>query len=278
LLPATVWRMQALVQANYQLAEESKLLLGQIAARLPPAASLQDAEFKVFSQNGEDGIIQHIIREAKPKARSFIEFGVQDFKESNTRFLLLNNNWRGLVVDPDENYIDLIKASPECGYRSDLSARRAFLTRDNINEVFREEGFVGDIGLLSIDVDGMDWHLWDAVTVVDPAIVVIEYNRNFPTDKPLVVPYEQEFNRFDRNPCYYGASLPALNFLGKKKGYRYVGACRHRANAFFVKEELAHNTLPEAEITEFDRRPGTTDRIFGDLPFLNVVTGQTAAL
>ena len=247
-------------KTQIHLSDEAKLMMGQLAARLPAAASLRDAGFKVFSQNGEDGIIQHIIREVAPKTRTFIEFGVQDYTESNTRFLLLNNNWRGLVIDPAEVYVDRIKASPECRYKCDLTARRAFLTRDNINDVFREEGFSGEIGLLSIDVDGMDWHLWNAVTVVDPAIVVVEYNRNLPVDRPIVVPYQEEFDRLSGNHCYYGASLPALRHLGRQKGYRFVGTECHRTNAFFVKEDLAGNSLPEAHITADDRSPGRRTR------------------
>jgi hypothetical protein len=254
--------------------EDVMFLLGQIAARLQPAHSLQDAEFRVFSQNGEDGIIQHIIRQINPSARSFIEFGVQNYYESNTRFLLLNNNWRGLVLDPDQRYIDVIKNSPEGQWRSDLRARQAMLTRENINDIFSEEGFVGELGLLSIDVDGMDWHLWEATTVVNPAIVVIEYNRNFPTDRAIVVPYNPEFDRHAIQPHYYGASLPALKLLGKKKGYRYLGASRHRTNAFFIREELAGDTLPEAEITPFDRRPGASDSMFSGLPILDLSTGK----
>jgi hypothetical protein len=255
--------------------EDVMFLLGQIAARLPPAPSLQEAEFRMFSLNGEDGIIQHVIRQINLPARSFIEFGVQNYYESNTRFLLLNNNWRGLVLDPDQRYIDVIKNSPEGQWRSDLRARRAMLTRENINDIFSEEGFTGELGLLSIDVDGMDWHLWEATTVVSPAIVVIEYNRNFPTDRAIVVPYDPEFDRHAIVPSYYGTSLAALKMLGKKKGYRYLGASRHRANAFFVREQFAGDTLPEADITPFDRRPGTNDSVFSGLPFLDVSTGKT---
>jgi hypothetical protein len=254
--------------------EDVMFLLGQIASRLPLAPSLQEAEFRVFSQNGEDGIIQHLVRLVNPTAKSFIEFGVQNYYESNTRFLLLNNNWRGLVLDPDQQYIDVIRNSPEGTWRSDLKTRRAMLARENINDIFREEGFEGEVGLLSIDVDGMDWHLWDAVTVVKPAIVVIEYNRNFPTDRAIVVPYNPEFDRNTIKPSYYGASLPALKLLGKKKSYRYVGVSRHRTNAFFVREDLADDRLPEAEIAPFDRRPGRDDSMFSGLPVLDVSTGK----
>jgi hypothetical protein len=234
--------------------EDVMFLLGQIAARLPPAQSLQTAEFRVFSQNGEDGIIQHLVQAVNPPSRSFIEFGVQSYYESNTRFLLMNNNWRGLVLESDQKYVDQINNVAEWKWRCDLSARCAMLNRENINDIFREEGFNGELGLLSIDVDGMDWHLWDAITVVNPAIVVIEYNRNFPIDRAIVVPYQPSFDRHAINPMYYGASLPALKLLGKRKGYRYVGAVRHRANAFFVRDDLATDSLPEAQITEADRR------------------------
>jgi len=257
--------------------EDVMLLLGQIAARMPSVSSLKEAEFRVFSQNGEDGIIQHLVRETNPPKKMFIEFGASNYYESNTRFLLLNNNWRGLVIDPDEQYVNTIKNSPEGLWRSDLVARRAMLTRENINDVFREEGFVGEIGLLSIDVDGIDWHLWDATTVVDPAIVVTEYNRNFPTDRAITVPYEPAFDRHAKHPSYYGASLPALKYLGKRKGYRYVGTCRHRTNAFFVKETLAGNGLPEATITEFDRRISKGNPCAG-FPVLNVESGEIEEL
>ena len=222
---------------------DSLLLSGQIALRtLPPdLASIQDAEFRVFSQFGEDGIIQFLVQRLSGRMdHSFVEFGVQTYREANTLFLLMNNGWRGLVIDGEKNYIDNIRERG-LDWKYGLHTRCDFVTRENINHIFESEGFTPELGLLSIDVDGVDWHLWDALTVVNPAIVVVEYNPAFPVDRPITVPYEPTFNRHEKHPanCYFGASLGALVILAREKAYTFIGVGRHRQNAFFVRDDLA---------------------------------------
>ena len=88
-----------------------------------------------------------------PLPDSFVEFGVGNYRESNTRFLLLNNNWRGLVLDGHAGSIKQIQQD-EIYWRHTLTARSAWITRDNVNDLLREAEFSGEIGLLSIDIDG----------------------------------------------------------------------------------------------------------------------------
>src|SRR5438128_2471166 len=155
-------------------------------------SSLREAEFKVFSQFGDDGIIQYLIHRLAPLPDSFVEFGVENYRESNTRFLLLNNNWRGLVLDSDQNCIRQIQ-NDEIYWRHTLTAKCAWVTRDNINELLREAGFSDGIGLLSIDIDGNDYWVWEKLDVVDPAIAIMEYNSIFGADLAIAIPYDSNF-------------------------------------------------------------------------------------
>jgi hypothetical protein len=105
-------------------------------------ACLREAEFKVFSQFGDDGILQYLIHRFVPLPDSFVEFGVENYRESNTRFLLLNDNWRGLVIDSSEQSIAYIRQD-DIYWRHTLIARSAFVTRDNINDLLREAAIHG---------------------------------------------------------------------------------------------------------------------------------------
>jgi hypothetical protein len=228
-------------------AEINSVLLGQLNIERilklpPPIESLRQVEFRVFSQWGEDGIIQYLVNNVPIEQRIFIEFGVEQYTESNTRFLLMNDDWRGLVIDGNEDFTRYIKHDEMVCRRHDLSVVHCLLTKDNINDTFEKAGFVGDIGLLSIDVDGNDYWLWDAVTVVNPRIVVCEYNSVFGSDAAVTVPYTPSFQRTQahHSDLYFGASLAALCLLAERKGYDFVGSSSPGINAFFVRKGLNH--------------------------------------
>ncbi len=211
--------------------------------------SLTEIEFKVFSQFGEDGIIQYLINIIPIKNKVFIEFGVQDYQESNTRFLLMNNNWEGLIIDSNKRHIEFIK-NDEIYWKYNIKAVCEFITRENMNDIFRLNGFEGDIGLLSIDIDGNDYWVWDAITIISPRIVICEYNSVFGYRHAVTIPYVADFNRTKAHysNLYFGASLPALCFLARKKGYIFVGSNSTGSNAFFVRKDLANsiiNVVPE---------------------------------
>jgi hypothetical protein len=216
-----------------------------------PTADLHQAEFRVFSQWGQDGILQHLLRHISVSRKIFIEFGVENYTESNTRYLLMNDNWAGLVIDGSSTNIDFIK-SDEIYWRYNLKAENAFVTRDNINDLIRKNGISGEIGLLSVDIDGNDYWVWEAIDAVVPCIVVAEYNARFGPERAVIVPYDPAFNRTAAHysNIYYGASLAALCLLGERKGYSFVGCNSAGNDAFFVRNELRPPTLPELKPEE----------------------------
>jgi hypothetical protein len=206
------------------------------------ASSLHEAEFKVFSQFGDDGIIQYLIHRLAPLPDSFVEFGVENYRESNTRFLLLNNNWRGLVLDGSQHCIDHIQADEIC-WRHTLTARCAWITRDNINDLLKEAGFAGEVGLLSIDIDGNDYWVWEKLTVIDSVIAIMEYNSIFGPELAVTIPYDPKFarHRAHYSGQFWGASLPALTQLAGRKGYSLVGCNSAGNNAYFVRNDKVDN-------------------------------------
>ena len=155
--------------------------------------SLAEVEWRAFSQWGEDGIIDWLMEMLPGIPSTFIEFGVGNYQESNTRMLLQLRNWRGLVLDESQSNIDSI-INQNIFWRHTLIAKRALIDRDNINEIIFHAGFNGEIGLLSIDIDGNDYWVWKAISVINPVIVVCEYNAVFGDLYKLTVPYGKDFH------------------------------------------------------------------------------------
>lgn len=217
-----------------------KLLVNQL--KTLNIASLHDAEFKVFSQFGDDGIINYLINNIDIPNKSFIEFGVENYKESNTRFLLINNNWKGFIMDSSEKNIEQIK-NDDIYWRYDLTAKAAFVTAENINQLIKDAEFTGEIGLLHIDIDGDDYWIWKAIKVVNPIIVIVEYNAVFGIDRAITIPYEPSFYRTKAHysNLYWGASLLALCDLAEEKGYFFVGCNSNGNNAYFIRKDKIGN-------------------------------------
>ena len=230
------------------------ILLGKVLAstgsRKGIVDDLKEIEFKVFSQWGDDGIIQYLIDHVAVSQEVFIEFGVENYVESNTRFLLMNNNWRGLVIDGSKDHVKYIRQD-DIYWRYDLSADQHFITRENINDIFRKNEFTGPIGILSIDIDGNDYWVWEKIDVVDADIVIVEYNSVFGAIHAVTVPYDAAFIRSKAHPSnlFWGCSLKALCLLASKKGYVFVGCNSNGNNAYFVKTEKL-GTLKEMTLEE----------------------------
>lgn len=228
--------------------EDVALLTGQVAVRqirqLEKLDCLWGAEFRVSSQWGEDGIIEWLVYHLGDMPESFVEFGVQNYRESNTRFLLQNRNWRGLVIDGSEAYVDQIRRD-RVSWRHDLTAIASFITRDNINSLIAGAGFKGELGILSVDIDGVDYWVWEAIQCVNPQVLIVEYNSAFGDLLPLTVPYTPDFvrGRAHYSNLYYGVSIRAARFLAEKRGYKFVGSNSAGNNAFFVRNDLADAIL-----------------------------------
>ncbi|MFO1183208.1 MAG: hypothetical protein U1E56_00310 [Bauldia sp.] len=254
--------------------------------------TLADAEFQVFSQWGEDGIIEWLVHHASDVPESFIEFGVGDYREANTRFLLATRNWRGLVIEASDADVARIK-SDAVSWRHDLTAVSSFITRSNIGQLIRSYGFGGELGILSIDIDGNDYWVWEAIDCVRPWLVIAEYNAVFGDLLPITVPPDDGFirQRAHYSNLYYGASIAALCRLGEAKGYALLGTNRAGNNAFFVRNDRRSAVADRIA----DRRPrpsrfreardrqgrltllGGTDRLaqIRECPVVNVASGET---
>jgi len=208
-------------------------------------SSIHDVEFKVFSQWGDDGIIQYLINYLEISNKIFIEFGVADYLESNTRYLLMNNNWTGLVMDGSSINVDKIKKS-DFYWKYDLTAKATFITSENINLLIKDAGFKGEIGLLHIDIDGNDYWIWEALDIVKPIVMIVEYNSVFGSDRSITVPYKADFSRTDAHfsNLYAGASIAALCDLAKEKGYAFIGSNSAGNNAYFVKKNYLKDLKP----------------------------------
>lgn len=242
----------------------------QRVRQLPASTPLREVEFRVFSQWGEDGILQFLTSHMEIKHDIFIEFGVEDYSESNTRFLLLKDGWSGLVLDGSETNVQKIRQNRDF-WRHDLQARCAFISPANINRLIQEAGIQGDIGVLSVDIDGNDYWVWKAIEGISPRIVICEYNSVFGPNHALTIPYQEDFYR-TRAHCsnlYWGSSLQAFCRLGQTKGYTFVGSNRAGVNAFFVRNDLAmpfHHPTPEEGFVQSRFRESRNER--GKLSFL----------
>ena len=257
--------------------------------------NLQDVEFSVSSQWGEDGIIQWLVDKIPNLPNSFIEFGVENYLESNTRLLLIQRNWSGLVLDGSSSNINNIM-NQDIYWRYNLIAKHAFVNSENINDLILNAGFNDEIGILSIDIDGNDYWVWDAITVVNPVLVVCEYNAVLGDLLPLTIPYSADFIRSKAHysNLYFGASIQALIILAKRKGYTFIGTTSTGANAFFIKETYAHSITSllknvsayPSKFREARDEKGDLQftsgiyrkEIIKDLPFLNLNTGKVGPL
>lgn len=224
--------------------KSTKVNLGQIQTALnvqkTSFSNLSELEFQVFSQFGDDGIIQWLIHHLDIGHKSFVEFGVERYTESNTRFLLFNNKWEGLVIDGDAENIYFIRNNIESAFFN-LKSVCSFITKDNIADLISSNGFGPDMGLLSIDIDGNDYWVWKALADLHPVIVIVEYNAEFGLN-PWVIPYQADFVWDKKDAVYYwGASLPSLCHLAEEKGYSFVGCNSHGNNAYFIRNDKMKN-------------------------------------
>lgn len=210
--------------------------------------SLSEVEFSGFSQWGEDGIIDWLIEKLPGIPKTFIEFGVENYIESNTRLLLNLRNWAGLVIDASAEYVSNIKKQ-DIYWQYELKAICAFIDADNINNLIESAKLTGDIGLLSIDIDGNDYWIWEALHIVKPIIFICEYNAVLGDILPLSIPYKADFYRTAAHASnlYYGTSIQALIDLSSRKGYTFIGTNSTGSNAFFIRNDHADSIINSIE-------------------------------
>ena len=244
---------QIQLQLSYRALRESGIVLPH----------LSQVGFKAFSQTDEDGILLYIFSIIGSATKKSVEICAGNGIECNTANLIINHGWHGLLVDGNEalvkSGIEFYKGNPHT-YVYPPRFVHSWITRNNVNEVISKNGFEGEIDLLSIDMDGVDYWVWSAINSIAPRIVVVEYQDIIGPDKALTVPYDDTFNAYEHPttldmPNFCGASLPAFVKLGTSKGYRLVGCNRYGYNAFFIKNPLGEREIPEIDIMECFKHP-----------------------
>lgn len=243
---------KVLEQYMYKCSEErieDRFLLGKVMLEAKrniwremafEAQTWDEFGFGVFSQSNEDGLIQYLINKIDIPNKTFIEFGVQNYTECNTRFLLMNNYWSGLIMDGSGDNMRQLRDSL-LYWKHNIQANNVFITKENINQLISDwdESKSGDVGILSIDIDGVDYWVWESIDCIEPYIVICEFNPIFGPEAMVTIPYQADFYRTKAHysNLYWGASLNAYVSLAKRKGYKLVCLNQMGNNAFFVREE-----------------------------------------
>lgn len=214
--------------------------------------NLKTAGYSVFSQFEEDGKILFILAVIGIHNSSFIEIGSDDGLNSNCANLALNFGWHGLFIDGNKYSIErgrrFYSRYPNAfGYKPVFV--NAKVTRENINSLITQHGLTGEIDLLSCDIDGNDYWIWDALTAVNPRIVIIE-THNIYGDRNIVAPYDPEYIFPGKHPQYHGASPIAMVKLGNKKGYKLIGANQLGFNFIFLRNDLGNEILKEVSLED----------------------------
>ena len=208
--------------------------IAHIAAKYVDSTSLTAHEYKVFSQNGEDGVLAEIFHRIGTTNRCFVEFGAEEGIECNAAFLANVCDWTGLFIEADDDSWEQLHSRYR--FNDQVSTLKSLVTPANIDQLLADNAVPPEPDLLSIDIDGNDYWVWQAITGVKPRVVVIEYNSSIDPRAGLVQPYTTD--AWDKSD-FFGASLGALVCLAETKGYRLVHTELAGVNAFFVRDELA---------------------------------------
>ncbi len=204
--------------------------------------NLKEAEYKIFSQTGEDGIIDFILNKLQISNCKFVEIGVGDYSEANTRFIYENSFSEGLIIDLMDNLKTKVSKNINL-WKGLINVENTKIDIENINHILKKYNLDKNLDLFSIDIDGNDYWIINKLSNNISKIFVLEYNPTFGHNLEISVPYNQDFSRFKEHysGCYYGASLKAMIKIMNSKGYEFLGTNKFNFNAFFVSKELSGN-------------------------------------
>ena len=224
--------------------DDIKIQKGQIFERhlelnLEKIKKLNQVYFKVFSQDYEDGIIKFLLKILNITNVRFVEIGTQDYSESNTRYIFETMRCEGLIIDPTPNLKNKIKSFMRL-WKNNLKIHNDYINANNINQILKENNFEKNIDLFSLDIDGIDYWVLEKIPDQISKIFIIEYNPYFGSDKEVVTPNIEKFDRFNYHPSgiCWGASLKSIIKLMEKKGYKFIGSNELNCNSFFVRNDL----------------------------------------
>lgn len=222
---------------------------------------ISETGFRVFSQFEEDGKLLFIFSVIGMTNKTFVEIGSDDGINSNSANLFFNFGWRGLFIDANSKSIErgkrfFSKYPHSWFYKPKFVCAK--VNTDNINSIIENAGFKQEIGLLSIDIDGNDYWVWNAIKIIEPQVVIIETHNEFGLYN-IVVPYDANYSFPGKHPVYHGASPIAMTKLANKKGYRLVGANELGFNFIYVKNGIEDDQIPEVSVESVLKHPSVKE-------------------
>ena len=203
-------------------------------------ATPEDFEFSRYSQNGEDGILLYLLASIGAENHHIVEIGTEDGHECNSANLILHFGWHGWLIECDA----AMARGAERFFRGHGAGDRVVVMNEralpeNIDALLSHQDIPREIDILSIDIDSHDYWLWQALTVLTPRLVVIEYNASFGPSQSVTIPYAERPPLSRRQHRYYqGASITALQRLAARKGYDLVAGDSRGVNAFFIRRDI----------------------------------------
>jgi len=244
---------------HYQALKSQKLSLPRF----------QDTGFRAYSQSDEDGLLLYIFALIGFTNKVCVDMAFGLPYGANTTNLLCNWGFTGLLVEGEHSEkTKKFFLSHKDTWLYPPKLVDAWITAENVNEICTSNSISGEIDLFSLDLDGVDYWIWKALTVIQPRVVVVEYQDIWGYEKSVTVPYSPDFDRHNIHLDFCSASLPAFVKLAKTKGYRLVGVHRYGFNAFFVKNGLADDLLPEVSVKECFAHPKNTFGMKQRLPLV----------
>lgn len=235
-----------------------------------PYKEISESGFRCHSQFEEDGIILYVLSLIGMTTKKVVEISCGDGSECMSTNLILNHGYQGFLFDGDtarlNKAIHFFRKQKDC-ILTPPSVRLAWVTRENVNILLKEAGASGEVDLLSLDIDGNDYWVWEAISEISPRLCVFETQNIIPSDRSLTIPYDPDFNSWAKEGSeqnFRSVSLLAMKKLSEKKGYRMIGAHKHGFNVFFLRNDIGQDIFPAASLAEIHdnlwTRIGQSDR------------------
>ena len=215
---------------------------------------VSQAGFRCYSQFEEDGIILYVLSMIGMKTKKVVEICIGNGEECMATNLILNHGYQGFLFDGSEHNVEhanrFFKSKKDC-LLNPPSVEAAWITKDNVNDLLRNIGAQDEVDLLSLDIDGNDYYIWEAINEINPRLCVFETHDIVPGDLSITIPYEENFNwktKEGAEPDFRSVSLLSMKKLSERKGYRLIGAHKHGFNVFFLRNDIAQDIFPEVSI------------------------------
>lgn len=241
---------------NTQISQRQLFFYYQQLKKQKLLPNFQDTGFRMYSQNDEDGLLLYIYSQIGFTNKVCVDIAFSTPFGANVTNLICNWGFDGLLIECKDNKesIEFFGNHPDTKIFPPKIIKK-WVTTQNVNQLLKENNIQGEIDLLSLDIDGVDYWIWKAINTIQPRVVLLEYMNIFDAKTALTVPYSNNFDRFKIHEDFYGASLHAFVKLGEKKGYRLIGCNKYGFNAFFLREDLGKNILPTIPAKECLKHP-----------------------